>query len=361
MTIKIPLYASQFTEAERTLVVSDGFTATGFRYPTGVAALRIDTRRGWVVVLPFLGQMIWDAAFDGVRLTMRSLFDMPRPAGEILDTYGCFAFHSGVLRNGCPSPADTHALHGEMPCATMDEAAIEVGVDGEGAFLRLTGHRVFARGFANRYIAAPSLTLRPDTAMFDIGMDVTNTGGLPMDLMYMCHINFAFVPGARIIQAAPFDSACVRVRTVMPAHVPTHPAHAAYLAALSQDPSSTDLLDPDASYDPELVFYLRNLGRNAEGETRMMLALPQGGGFAIAYDPAIFPHTIRWLLRNPDHDVAAFAIPSTCEPEGYLSEKQKGNVRVLPSGHHAGFRVRVGYLAKAEASGWAASIKSMMP
>lgn len=69
-----------------------------------------------------MGQMIWDVQFDGHDLTMRNMFRQPKPAAEVVATYGCFAFHSGLLANGCPSPEDTHPLHGEMPCAAMDDA-----------------------------------------------------------------------------------------------------------------------------------------------------------------------------------------------------------------------------------------------
>ena len=48
------------------------------------------------------------------------------------------------------------------------------------------------------------------------------------------------------------------------------------------------------------------------------------------------PHTIRWMLANSDQRVAAFAMPATCEPEGYLAEKRKGNVRSLTGGDEGG-------------------------
>ena len=57
-----------------------------------------------------MGQMLWDAAFDGLGLTMKSQFDMPRPAPTIIGTYGCLAFHSGLLRNGVPTAADSHPV-----------------------------------------------------------------------------------------------------------------------------------------------------------------------------------------------------------------------------------------------------------
>lgn len=35
-------------------------------------------------------------------------------------------FIPGLLANGCPSAEDTHLLHGEMACAAMDEAWMEL-------------------------------------------------------------------------------------------------------------------------------------------------------------------------------------------------------------------------------------------
>jgi hypothetical protein len=354
MLATFALDPAQFTACERPLLRAEALAATAFRYDTGVAALRLTNARGSLVVLPWMGQIVWDAVFDGVRLTMGSLFDAPRPATEIIDTYGCFAFHSGLLRNGCPGPDDTHLLHGEMACAAMDSASLTAGEDETGPFLRLDSERLFVRGFGNRYRARPSVTLRPGATLFDIGLAVENTGGRPMDLMYMCHVNFAFVPGGEIIQPAPFDARSVAVRTAIPAHVPDDPAYRARIAALAEDPSPTRYLDE--GYDPEQVFYLHGLGQDAAGETHLMLRRPAGDGFALSYRPARFPHTVRWLLCNADHQVAAFALPSTCQPEGYLAELAKGHVQSLPPGGQAAFTVRAGYLDADAAAQQAARI-----
>ena len=58
-------------------------------------------------------------------------------------------FHSGLLANGCPSAEDTHLLHGEMACAAMDEAWMEL----EGDMLRLTGRYEYVMGFGHHYLA----------------------------------------------------------------------------------------------------------------------------------------------------------------------------------------------------------------
>ena len=62
------------------------------------------------------------------------------------------------------------------------------------------------------------------------------------------------------------------------------------------------------------------------------------------------PHTIRWILANSDQRVAAFAMPGTCEPEGYIAEKRKGNVRSLPGGARTVFSTRLGYVDAAHAA-----------
>ncbi len=348
----VQLSRTMFSETPSVLVETLGMRAELFRYATGVEAVRLSNARGEVVVLPYMGQIVWSATFDGVDLAMGSEFDMPRQATTIVDTYGCLAFHSGLLRNGCPGPDDDHALHGEFAVAGMDNAALVVDAD----TITLSGSYRYVRGFGDHYVATPSVTLARESTLFDVAMQVENRGGKPMDLMYMCHVNFAFVADGEIIQAAPFTSEAIVVRTAIPAHVPSNPAYEARLLALAADPSSTRTLSNGLVLDPELVVYVRGLGVGADGRTRLMLRRPRGDGFAIAYDPAEFPHTVRWLMRDPDVQVAAFALPSTCHPEGYSAERRKGHVRRLAPGEAARFALQLGYVDASEASVLAAEI-----
>jgi hypothetical protein len=348
-TTEITLERHFFTDHPRTIARFAGMTAELFRYPSGIEAIRIANRRGHLVILPFFGQMIWDAVFDGIDLSMTDMFSQPRPAEVIVGTYGCFAYHSGLLANGCPSPQDTHPLHGEMPCAPMDGAGLAMGSDQTGPWLALTGRREYVMGFGAHYLARPSVTLRPDDALFDIAMQVDNLSGDAMDLMYMCHINFAFVEGGRIVQPAGFTPADTVVRTVIPAHVRPTEDYRMLLGQLAADPSVMATLNQPHRYNPEQVFYIRNLKADRNGDTRLLLRRPEGDAFSIAYNRDVFPHTVRWVLVNSDQKVAAFAIPSTCEPEGYLAEKAKGHVRSLAGGATARFTVRLGHLSGGEA------------
>jgi len=48
-------------------------------------------------------------------------------ARTIAETYGCFAFHSGLLRNGVPGPEDDHPAHGEFPKQVAGVEAVLAG------------------------------------------------------------------------------------------------------------------------------------------------------------------------------------------------------------------------------------------
>ena len=234
------LSRSAFDEVERPAVEHGSLKAGLFRYPTGVEAIHLENARGALIVLPYLGQMIWQAAFDGVDLTMKSIFKAPRRVPTVGETYGCFAFHSGLLRNGVPGPTDNHPSHGEMPCAAMDWAGIEAGHDERGDYLRVVGTFEYAMGFGSHYLARPSVTLHAGSARFDMAMEVTNlSAGDPMDLMYMCHVNYAFSEGAEILQQTPFTPDRTVTRTAVPAHVRPNPTYLARVAALAADPAGS--------------------------------------------------------------------------------------------------------------------------
>ncbi|KVA49883.1 DUF4432 domain-containing protein [Burkholderia cepacia] len=344
---EIELRRDDFRDTQRTLYRTDGLTVTAFAYPSGVEALKLENRRGHLVVLPYLGQMIWAAAFDGRDLTMKHMFRQPKRAASIIDTYGCFMFHSGLLRNGCPGPDDTHALHGEMPCAPMDRASLVIGADARGAFVEVTGEYEYVQGFGSHYMARPSVRLAEHDAQMTISMDVTNLGGTPMDLMYMAHLNYAYVPGGRFVQSLPHNG--LRLRDSVPAHVKPTAAWRDYTATLARDPQRLHTLDAPALYDPEIVFFMNDAETDASGVAHFRLEHPDGGAFHTAYRPEQFPHATRWILHNADQQVAAFALPSTCEPEGYQAERRKGHVATLAPGATRRFEVVTGYLSAAEA------------
>jgi hypothetical protein len=356
-TTTIALERSYFVAREREVLRHGELSATLFRYDTGVEAIRLANGRGSVTVLPFLGQMIWRANFDGVELAMQSMFDQPRPATIIVETYGCLAYHAGLLRNGVPTAEDDHLLHGEMPCMPMDAAGLACGTDAAGDYLAVTGLRDYAMGFGAHYEASPRVVLRAGATQFDVVMEARNLSAAPMDLMYICHANFAFSDDARIVQPVPFDPAHVVTRTAIPGHVRPTEDYRALLGTLAENPARMERLSEPARYDPEQVFYIEGLQPGQDGLVRFMLARPEGDGFLVAYDPVTMPHCIRWILHNSDQRTAAFAMPGTCEPEGFSAEKRKGHVRSLAGGQRVVFTTRLGYLNPDDAAAEAARIE----
>ena len=129
MNTKIYLQRGFFAENAKTIMENDEFKVNLFKYSSGVEAIEVTNSRGKIIVLPYMGQMIWRVEFDGIDLTMKNMFSRPRKVNNILDTYGCFAFHSGFLANGCPSSEDTHPMHGEFCCADLDTTWIEFSED----------------------------------------------------------------------------------------------------------------------------------------------------------------------------------------------------------------------------------------
>ena len=348
-TAHFALTRASFGEKERESARFGALNASLFRYDSGVEAIRLSSPRGQVVVLPYLGQIVWSARFDGVELAMQSMFREPRATPTIVGTYGCLAFHAGVLRNGVPGAEDTHPPHGEAPCAPMDRAGIACGTDARGRWMAATGEREYAMGFGAHYLSRPRVVLREEATELAFEMRVDNLSEAPMDLMYMAHVNFAFAEGARIVQSAPFTPEHVVARTAIPSHVTPTPEFRAMLADLAGNPARLErLVEPDR-YDPEQVFYLRGVRSGADGLVHHAMLRREGDAFTIAWDPAAMPHTVRWVMVNPDQKVAAFAMPSTCEPEGYTAEKRKGHVRRLAGGAGAAFVTHIGYVDAAKA------------
>ena len=351
------LRREMFGDKEREIARFGELSAHVFRYDTGVEALRLRNPRGEAVVLPFMGQMLWSAAFDGVELAMRSMFKAPRPVATIVETYGCLAYHSGLLRNGVPGAGDTHPLHGEAPCAPMDAAGIVCGEDSRGPLSRRHRRARICDGFRRALSQPPSITLREVETSLEMAMQVENLSGAPMDLMYMCHVNFAFCEGARIVQPIPFTPAHVVARTAVPGHVTPNDAWRALLADVAARPARLGAARRARALRSRARVLSEGRSGPPDGRVRHAMLRREGDAFAIRWNPEDMPHTVRWVLVNSDQSVAAFAMPATCEPEGYSAEKRKGHVRTLAGGAQRGFETEIAYVPRDEAAAVVAEIE----
>lgn len=332
----LPLQPVQFS-AERAVILSNReFTVTTYRYPKGIESLRIENSRGYVEVLPFMGQILWDAQFDGHSLRMKNMFREPQPASEIVDTYGCYAFHSGLLAAGVPSPDDDHLLHGEFATAPMDRAWLEV----DGGSIRIVSSYEYVRGFGHHYVAEPSVTLRPSCALFDIGMRVENLSAYaPMPLQYMCHINHAFVADGHMRESLP--NGAFQLRRTIPAHVTPTDRWKDLNEQILNGQIDGASLSAATEFDPEIVFLADDLPQYGE-RADFELEAPDGTVYSTSFSTADFSTATRWLLYNEDQQVAAFVLPGTSRPEGFLAAKAAGTLVELEAGQSRSFKVTTG-------------------
>ena len=327
--VVINLRPEQFTEAPAVLARAGGLTASTFRYGTGVAALRIVSEVGRITLLPFQGQQIWDAEFFGRPLAMRSIFDEPIATDDYLSTYGAFLIHCGVAAMGNPVPTDDHPLHGELPNARYQEAQLLVGADADGPYMGMTGcyrHRV---AFRQNYVARPTVWLHARSSRIRAELEVRNLKHLPMDLMYLAHINFRPVDGARLVDTVPPGAGHMRVRTALPSLFVPSEDYRRLLAAVVADPSIHRAIEPGRIIDPELVFALDCLADGA-GWAHSMQLHPDGAADFVSHRPDELDHGVRWMVRHGDLDALGLLLPATAEPDGHAAETAKGNVRQLP-------------------------------
>ncbi|HEY9595576.1 MAG TPA: DUF4432 family protein [Spirochaetia bacterium] len=337
-----------FSTTPRVICDFEGLTATAFQFTSGVQAVRIENPSGHIIVLPFQGQQVWDAVFHGRRLTMRNFFPEPQPATQLLDSYGAFLFHCGALRMGTPAAEDTHPLHGELPNAPYQEAWLVLGDDAGGPYLGVSGSYTWIKAFGDTYRATPRAVLHRDSTVVDVEMAIENLAHAPMDLMYMCHVNFLPAMNGDIVQATGWSTKDMVLRSSIPSHVHPTPEYLKFMEALKANPEVTRHIRPEDQYNPEFVFYVRNLRHDAKGLTHMMQKHPDGSADYISWDVTRLDHAVRWILIHEDQKVMAMALPSTCDPEGYVAEKKKGNVRTIPPLGREVFSVRAGYLDMAE-------------
>lgn len=353
MPARIDLYRSSFDDRERQIARMGAFTVSGFRYDSGIEALRIRNARGEIIVLPFKGQQIWRAAFDGRDLTMKSMFDEPVDTQVYLETYGAFMIHCGLTGVGAPGPADSHPLHGELPNAPFQTAWLEF--DEAGERLTVGGTYRYTVAFSTNYLATASIGLGADSALIDVSLSVENLKQTPMDLMYLAHANFRPVDHGELHYTANYDAGSVRVRRSVPAHISPKPDYMDFIAKLAEDPLPHHRLDPALAFDPEVVFSIDMLADD-DGLAHAMQRHPDGTADYIGYRPSQAPLCTRWICRTPDQDGLGFAFPSTSEVEGYTAEKAKGHGVELAGGGVWHIDIRMGLLTGAEADGVEADI-----
>ena len=69
---------------------------------------------------------------------------------------------------------------------------------------------------------------------------------------------------------------------------------------------------------------------------------PDGTTFVTRFASAELNYVTRWILYNGDQQVAAFALPATCRPEGFLAAQRNGTLLQLEPQQTRTFTVTTG-------------------
>lgn len=348
-----------FTEREKRLVKDGCFGASTFRFASGVCGLRLSSDVGELVMLPYQGQQVWSASFENRCLTMKSMFDQPYPTRIFLDTFGGFLQHCGITGIGGPGPKDTHPLHGELPNAPYESAAVLIGEDENGHYIGLTGQYQYTVAFSHSYLAEPMVKLYAGSTLFHTSMTITNLKMSEQELLYLAHVNFKPMDNGRLVYSAFPTPEHVRVRASIPSHITPGPGYVEFIEALGKNPEIHHILAPELAFDPEAVFFIDYLA-DEEGWAHSLQIHPDGYADYIGFKPEQLPKATRWISRTPDQDAIALVEAGTAQPEGYLAEKGKGHVKVLKPGEKFSCEFKIGTLRAEQASLMEQKINSLI-
>ena len=128
---------------------------------------------------------------------------------------------------------------------------------------------------------------------------------------------------------------------------------------MSKNPEKHNLLTPDLTFDPEMVFFIDYVA-DGEGWAHTLQVHPDGGADYIRYRPDQLDHGVRWICRTPDQDALGLILPATAEPEGYSAEKAKGNIKSIEAGGQWRCDMTMGALSASEASAMETTIASIL-
>ena len=345
-SMKINLFRNMFADVRRPLAEAGELKAEIFRYSTGIEAVRVSNRRGSFTVLPWMGQMIWRCDFDGRELVMKSIWDEPVPCKATFEeSYGCFLMHCGLTAMGNPTPEDTHPGHGELPAAVYDEAWLEVGEDGEGPFMAVSGTYRHRRCYMHDYAFTPRALLRPGKAKVEVTATVVNNRDLPMEYYYLCHINHRPVDGSKIVESPLAKKPIINHEVPAGYYKPWGDATNRFLDALDRDYRLQSTIGAKGeSYRPEIVnCYFHK--PDAKGWAIVKQVYPKkAGGVFVRYRPKELPYATRWLCRTPHDDALGMCLPATAEHKGRLYCQAHKEQRYLAPGKSFSAHIETGIL-----------------
>ena len=349
MACKFNLYKNFFLEKEKTILENGQLKASIFSYSNGIEAVKLSNDKGYLVLLPFVGQQIWEMEFLGHNLVMKSIHNEPEICFENYgESYGCFLMHCGLTAMGNPTSEDTHIPHGELPVAKYKEAYLLFGEDEKGKYISLGGVYTHKRAFEYDYEFSPECRLYENASTIDVNISISNYKDIPLEYFYLCHINYRPVDGAKLLYTAKHEN--ITAHHEVPENYPKELADKTneYLSKLDKDASIMDVIDRNSqSYAPEIVFTCK-YDADENGNAHTMQILPDGYSCYVCHKPEELPFGIRWISRTTDEDALGMVLPATAEHKGYLYCKENGQERYLNKNEKVSYHITTGILSPDE-------------
>ena len=339
--MRIHLKKELFGDEEFVLLEHGSMKVTCFRYSTGVEAVKVENPKGYFIILPFQGQQIWRAGFLGHELTMKTKLEEPIPTLDYGKTHGGFLLHCGISAFGVPQEDDNHMHHGETPNAVYENAYIEYG---EG-YVAVGGSLDYEIPFAQKYTFCPECRLYEDDTVLKVHVELVNRRSVPMEYMYLCHMNFRPMDGARLMYSADYDCEHIKVHKIIGDSVPPEQASElkAYMECLEKEPARHHEIGAAGQiYDPEICFTVMYKG-DEQGRAYTLQNRDDGACY-VSHPVDVLPYGIRWISRSGDCDSCGMILPATAEHLGYQNAKRNGQIKVLDGGKTLSFDLEAGWL-----------------
>lgn len=347
--MKINLQKSMFSPVEFELVSHGELCAKTFTFSTGVEAVRIENKKGYFTVLPFQGQVIWNAHFLGRDLGMITLVKEPMAGVSYLRTYGGFLYHCGVTSMGAKE--GDLPQHGEIPNHPYDNAYLLCGEDEKGKFMEIGGHLEYHVAYVRSYRFSPSVRLYENGTVLFVTSEIKNLKKSPMEYMYLCHINHRPVNGAKIIDTGIYEKGSFRVHKAIPASFPEEAQKklSDYMDLVEEKPEThLEVGNPYECYNPEICFTVK-YQTDENGKAYVMQYEKGNGGVFVSHPAKLLPYGIRWISRTEDEDSMGMVLPATDEHLGYAAAKKAGTVKSLGAEESIVFQMQTGLLTEQEA------------
>ena len=310
---KLHLYSHFFTNTEKTLFSNNEVTISTFCYQSGVEAVRIIIGKGEFIWLPFLGQQLWDWNIDGKSQKFSGFVQEPSYNKTFLENYGAFLIHCGITGMGNPQVEDSHLHHGELPVAIFQEAWIAFDFENKEYPISLGGTYNRKVPFKEDYMFSVVLGINSNGLSVTSNIDIRNCSHVPLDYMYLSHINFDF-------------------HDALSLEYPTYQFDSSHLRIIGNDvykqkPSLLLTLDEEHEYDPEVVAVLQHKGEEKQFTSK--LHKKNGNTYWVTQDTKILDHTVLWMTHTKDRGACGFALPATAGPQGKTAESDYGNMKTL--------------------------------